>query len=816
MRGLRYILIVITILSYRGLSAQVFDLYDFRYYKRFESVEELLAPEKDSTTLTTPTLNRQFSTRALDFNLSFIRYAKRGIPFYSRRTTLNGLRIPAGNTSYRALQLAESHDTEETRLRIDSIKRNDTSAGIFFSSKGLPYSLRLHSAQRLGKGWSLAASLEAKTGRDLHVDGLFGNALQLNAVATKTFSDQHLFSMALFANPYKRSTRLASTKEAFKLTGNNLYNPAWGYQNGKVRNSRVRRGFTPTLFMGYEGKLNENNRINITAATTFGIERYSALDWFNAQTPSPDNYRYMPSYFADEDDIFSTVETAWLTDNPHYTQVDFDRLIKTNRLNGGEAIYAISDRVKRTSETDIRVGITTKTNKGTFVYGIEASIYNHRNYKQMRDLLGAKYILDLDYFLQDDDTYGNSLQNNLASPNRRVEEGDRYGHDYAIRRGEINLYGAYNYSTTNLEVDVSAKIGYSQISRRGFYRKELFADNSYGTSRKIELTPYEFRIKAEYLLSANHFLRGQIATSAKPCEEENYFLQSLYNNRIVQTPQMRTSYNAEVQYIFQRPKLSLSTTIFISGDVNDTEVRQLYDDLTGEYSDIVATKIGRLRYGLEVEAEYRFAEHFRAIAALSAARYCYANNALITIYSDASNIILANNATSKTKGLSLGNMPHIATTVGVSYFNRGWYANLNLNYAGLRYIEPSMTMRTERALRMAASPEHYNEMMTQERLGDAFTADISLSKSLYLKHLSKRIYTTKAAPRFEDKHPHSRIVFRIGVRNLFGSKGVVYNGYESSRLQRYKLANEYTYNRQASRYIYAYPRTFYFSASFSF
>ena len=226
MRGLRYILIVLTILSYRGLSAQEFDLYDFRYYKRFESVEELLAPEKDSTTLTTPTLNRQFSTRALDFNLSFIRYAKRGIPFYNRRTTLNGLRIPAGNTSYRALQLAESHDTEETRLRIDSIKRNDTSAGIFFSSKGLPYSLRLHSAQRLCKGWSLAASLEAKTGRDLHVDGLFGNSLQLNAVATKTFSDQHLFSMAFFANPYIRSTRLASTKEAFKLTGNYLYNPA--------------------------------------------------------------------------------------------------------------------------------------------------------------------------------------------------------------------------------------------------------------------------------------------------------------------------------------------------------------------------------------------------------------------------------------------------------------------------------------------------------------------------------------------------------------------------------------------------------------
>ena len=125
-------------------------------------------------------------------------------------------------------------------------------------------------------------------------------------------------------------------------------------------------------------------------------------------------------------------------------------------------------------------------------------------------------------------------------------------------------------------------------------------------------------------------------------------------------------------------------------------------------------------------------------------------------------------------------------------------------------------MRTERVLAMAVSPEERNALCEQERLRDALTLDLSLSKTLYLSRLSKKIYSTTAAPRLEDKHPRSRLIFRVGVRNLLGSSNIVYNAYESSRLQRYKLAKDYIYFRQASRYMYAYPRTFYASATFAF
>lgn len=818
MRGLRYILVALFMLCYRGLSAQEFDLYDFRYYKRFETVEELLAPETtDSLPAPKFTLNRDFSTRMLDYNLSMVRNARRGVQSYRKSVLLNGLEMPfIANSSVRALQLTARHTVDKTLLNIDTLSESKTSAGFAFTSRNMPYSLSFSTSQRLPRNWHLSANMVARTGRDLHIDGIFGNSLEFDVIASKLLDKEQMLSFALFVNPSMRSSRLASTKEAFRLTGNNLYNPAWGYQSGKVRSAHIRREFLPTLFIGYESRIGERTKLLLSAATRAGIERYSSLDWFDARTAVPDNYRYMPSYFVDDDEIFAEVEQAWVTNNSRYTQIDFDRLIASNRLNNGRAIYAVSDRVRRTINASLRGEATTTLNNGSISYGIEAKSSNCRNYKQMRDLLGAEYIIDLDYFLLDDDTYSNSLQNNLENPNRRIEEGDCYGYNYAMNEYEISLFGVYHYHTSKLELDIAAKLGYADISRRGFYRKELFADNSLGTSRHLKYSPYAVRISADYLISDNHFLRGSLSTEATPCDAEELFLQSKYNNRIVDNPTMRTAYGAELQYMFQRQNMAVSATLFANTELNDMRVQHIYDDLSGEYADIVTNNLNYLRYGLEVEAEYRFAINFRASAAVAVGRYKYATNSHVSIYSDTANIIFADHVESRSKGLSLGNMPQVVATVGLSYYNRGWWAMVNANYAGFRYIEPSLIMRTERVLSMATSPEQRSAMVSQERLCDAFTINISLSKSLYLNRISKKIYNTAVAPRFEDKYPRSRFVFRVGIRNLLGSNDIVYNGYESSRLQRYKLAGEYIYNRQASRYRYSYPRTFYASATFAF
>ena len=825
MRYARHIFVLLLVLSYRGLSAQEFDLYDFRYYKRFESAEELLAPEKDSVEVAKFTLNRTFSTRSLDYNLSSVRFIRRGIEGFQRTTTLNGVALPyISHSTARTLQLrTEQHYgisdnglTGELELHIDSIYKQQSNIGLRFLSRNMPYSIYASTAHRFGKGWSLSATMSARAGNDLFVKGLFGYGVSVNALATKEFNSRNRLSFALFIEPSMRSVRLPSTEEAFRLTGNNLYNPAWGYQDGKVRNPRIRREFLPTAFIGYESVLNEQTKMNISAAITAGIERYSSLDWFDAQTPAVDNYRYMPSFFADEEDIFSAVESAWFANDTRYTQIDFERLVATNKLHNGRAIYAISDRAERIVESSFRGAFDTKLERGSISYGLEITTSNTRNFKQMRDMLGAEYIIDLDYFLIDDDTYGNALQNNLDEPNRHIVKGNRFGYDYTIRNHNINAFAAYRYSTERLHLDIASKVGYTDISRKGHFRKELFSESSLGVSRHAKFAPYQLHIAGEYLVGNNHLLGAKFMANAQTCEAEDLFLQSQYNNRLIDNPTMRKGYAAELRYMFQRPNLSLSATLFTTATLDEIRVEHIYDDLSREYSDFVVSNIDIVRYGLEIEGEYSFADHFRTSVALCAGRYSYLDNARVSAYSDSSNILLIDNIESHTRNLTLGNAPQIALTAGLSYYNKGWNARINANYAGLRYVEPSAIMRTNRALTMAASPEQRNEMMAQERLRDAFTLDISLSKSLYLDKLDKRIYHSKVAPRFTDKHPASKLVFRVGVRNLLGSSNMVYSARESSRLQRYKLANEYIYSRQATRYLYAYPRTYEASISFRF
>ena len=73
-------------------------------------------------------------------------------------------------------------------------------------------------------------------------------------------------------------------------------------------------------------------------------------------------------------------------------------------------------------------------------YGAEWNYRNARRFKRMRDLLGADYVIDIDQYLVDDDTYGNLLQNNLRNPDRRIGEGDRFGYDYALCESEIRVF----------------------------------------------------------------------------------------------------------------------------------------------------------------------------------------------------------------------------------------------------------------------------------------------------------------------------------------------------------------------------------------
>ena len=827
MRLCRYILLLIAILS--CISAYGQDLHDYRYYKLFED-ETTEAVELQTDSIVADTPRKSYGRRLLDYNFRFVRTMRRGASLAERQTSLGGICVEGlYRSAATRLQLVRNETDGLTfssasaggafgnaEYACDTIVQERTSVAFNLSSRNYLAGINANTAWHAGRNWSLAVDVSARTGRDAHIKSIFTNEMSLDVMAVKQFDSLHRLSAVVLLSPVERGTRQASTREAFGLRGNTLYSPSWGYQNGKVRNSHVRRDMVPVAVAMYEGQITAQTSLSASVGTTLGIRRYSILDWFDAPTPAPDNYRRMPSYFTDAA-VADMVADAWRRGDTRYTQIDFDELVARNRLTGDESVYAVADRVERITRLQMRVAATTALAKNMRItYGIDALYDRSRRYKQMRDLLGGRPITDIDHYLIDDDAFCNSLQNNLLTPNRRIDEGDRYGYDYALSRTSASLFCALNYVASELYVDATVEIGYGGIVRKGFYRKELFADNSYGRSRVVRLSPYALRLAVGYDISKQHRLRLAALVRGDMPEAENLFLQADYNNRTIDNPVLRKTFAAEAVYTFAGEKIDLSATAFCSLTRSDTESDRLYDDTSGEYADMVVSGIDVLRYGVEAELNVRLAEHWRISAALAAGCYKYAANPRITLYADNDNRLLCDRVQSYVGKCTVGGAPQVMATAEIAYFNRGWGVSVNAAYAGLRYVTPSFLRRTERVAYMADSPELFDEFMRQERLKDAFSIDLSLSKTLYLSRFDKRIYTAPHLPRFIDRHSHSRLTFYLSVGNLLGGRNTVYSGYESSRLQRNWLAGAYTFRPQASRYLYAYPRTYYFAVRFTF
>ena len=138
--------------------------------------------------------------------------------------------------------------------------------------------LRLTIAENLGRNWDLAATVQGRTGRDLYADGVFSNSLNAAILLSKRFGDRHLFSLLTVVPVSMRSLRTSSTREAFDLTGNPLYNPSWGYQDGKVRSGRIRREAVPLAAAAYRIRLTDATSLAATFTAETGIRRYSSLD----------------------------------------------------------------------------------------------------------------------------------------------------------------------------------------------------------------------------------------------------------------------------------------------------------------------------------------------------------------------------------------------------------------------------------------------------------------------------------------------------------------------------------------------------------
>lgn len=118
------------------------------------------------------------------------------------------------------------------------------------------------------------------------MEGTFYSALSYYFGIEKIINDRHHLSFSTWGNPTERASQGAATDESFWLANDYQYNPYWGYQNGKKRNSRVVHDFAPTALITWDWKINDRQSLTTTLLGKYSIYKSTKLNYNNAENPA--------------------------------------------------------------------------------------------------------------------------------------------------------------------------------------------------------------------------------------------------------------------------------------------------------------------------------------------------------------------------------------------------------------------------------------------------------------------------------------------------------------------------------------------------
>lgn len=730
------------------------------------------------------------------YTFSHLATAYRGEPFRAKKWLLEGLELSYRNfATLRTLGATIVGPTDLSAFRESA----PTSHRLGLHASGRRYNLGVRYTGNipLKEDGQVALYADGRMGRDLFIRGVGSRTLRLAVQFERRFSERWRWSLTGSVAPTREARAGMTTQACFDLTGSNYYNPSWGFDKGRERSARIRREWLPMVASTVEFSPSATTQLRLSLLFEGGQSRQGGLGWFNATTPMPDNYRKLPSYFADGS-TSEAVAARWRAHDSRYTQIDWQELRAENRLSDEGARYVEQEAVERLRRGSIGIEGESLIGRGMRLrYGAQASLHRSRNYLQLKDLLDAEWLLDIDYYLIDDDTYANSLENDVRHPQRRVVEGDRFGYDYALQEYRLMAHADMEYLRDRWHLNLGLCIEGLWLHREGYYEKELFAGSgSYGRSATIGQSPYRLDLAAGYAFTPRHYLGLRGTARSEMPEAEQLFLQSEYNNRTIDNPTPERYYEAELMWRSSGRNISWSATLFMRLRRDGCSTDHLYDDLSGLFCDRVTTRIGERYLGFEGTFSYYLSRQWRLHLALTALEARYVDNPLVTLYADRDNRLIATEMESYMGDCRPGGVPQLAAMAQVSYLGRGWGADLECSYAGLRYAHPDFQRRTLRTLQTSSSPEGFSLLMSQEQLRDAYRINLSAWKSFSVGDY--------------------RLVFYVRLENLLGDERTPSDSFEQGRIQRTYVGGTYRWSPFDNRLSYAPPRNLYLSFSFHF
>ena len=652
----------------------------------------------DSGYTDTPTIlfaSNDVFTNVAGYGFSAVRYKNRGYNSESQEVYLAGVPMNDAITGYSPYSLwsglNEAMRSKESTIGLESADYSaggyngvtnisampsDVRPGLRMSvlSNSAMYRFRFmvnYASGVLDNGWSYAINASARIGGNDWIEGVFYRNFALYAGAEKRIGDEHRIALIAFATPGERGAQNASTQEVYDLMKDNMYNSNWGYQNGKVRNARVRKTFEPVIALRYLYTPSDSFEASATLLYRTGFNGYTALDWYDAPDPRPDYYRNLPSYFFMDDSEYNRSNVIkygealemWrpgVASNANYQHINWDRLYNVNYNSpDGRSKYAQEQR--HVDQNDINLSGSIKWNLTelfTVTAGINGKINRTRNYKKIADLLGGQYYLNVDQFAERDFASNAALiQNDLDyffehGEAEKIGLGDRYGYDYLAQIRRANLWGNGTFNKGKLSVTLSAALGYEGFWREGLVRKGLFAGldddgkeifyngvlltsydskgnviSSKGKSEVSNFLTGSAKLLASYTLSGGHRFSASFGYFSDAPTFNQAFVSARTRNSLVDGLCNSKTVSGDLSYQLSTGGYNLRATAYYTKIMDQTDVMSFYDDSQQSFTNFAMTGIDQRHVGIEFGAKMPlFVSGLTASAVLSLGEFVYTSN----------------------------------------------------------------------------------------------------------------------------------------------------------------------------------------------
>lgn len=678
-------------------------------------------------------------------------------PFEANNFSMAGLG-GSNNYNFRASNYAAGN-----KITLSGANRNYTTRAMYTYASGLSQ-----------KGWAFMGTVGYRWANmnTSNVEGNFYNSLSYFLSLQKVLNEKHSLNLATWGNPTERAQQGASTDEAYWLANNYQYNPYWGYQDGKKRNSRVVNNYEPSALLTWDFQIKDNMKLTTSAFFKYAMYSSTKLN-YNGQNPAPDYWKNFPSNNAN---VWNPSEnedwTAWQESYDYWIaskrnrQINWDRLYYTNQqLNstGNDAIYWVE--AKHNDHLVTNLGSTydwdiDRTAK--FHAGLQLASNKGMHYTTMEDMLGAQYFHNVNtYAIGDYASADPRVQYDLNNPNGAVREGDRMRYDYDLWNQSARLWMGLTKDKGISHSYLNAQIGGTQMWRNGYMRNGMCADYSYGKSGKAYFLDGGFKIGTTLNLGKGNALNLGAGYEARAPQASVAFESPEMNNNYVDGLTNEKIASAELGYSFNGSWLRANLTGYFTHSYDGTEWQNFYNDDTNSFTYNSFRGVEKNYYGAELGLNFKVTSSFdiNVIGTWAEAKYMSNTDVvyMISTSADRKSDVCYN------KGMRESGTPLAAASIGFNYRVRGWYLSLIGNYYDRIYLSYSPNRRYLANMTNAGLVQNDGsvDVPSQAKGDGGFMLDASIGKQFRVGH--------------------NPLSVNLMLTNILNNRSITTGGYEQSR-----------------------------------